>query len=434
MDMSICTFQQDVTPPIGSPLCHGAVPPAAKIVDPLSARGLVIFGAGQPIVLCAVDWVCISSASHDMWRTVLAEAAGTTADRVTVHTLHPHDTPGTDMMAAELLAEHGLAGCMFDVDFERKAVAGVAESLKKSLDHRQPVTHLSMGKARVEKFASNRRILGNDGKVKHVRFSSCGYEHVRGMDEGVIDPFVRSLVLWDQEQPLVALSYYASHPQSFYRRGAVSYDTVGLARGLREATLPETAHIHFCGAGGNVAAGKYNDGSPGNRFLLAERLADGMARAWDNGVKIPLSAQDIDWQSQPVSLPLNPQLAKNLDEFKAILVDDGKSEAERINAARKICYVEQMTAGRKFDISCLKLGPARILHMPGELFVEYQLAAQDMRPGEMVCMAAYGDSSPAYIGTEIAYEQGGYECGPNTARVAPETEHILMRVMRELME
>ena len=29
--------------------------------------------------------------------------------------------------------------------------------------------------------------------------------------------------------------------------------------------------------------------------------------------------------------------------------------------------------------------------MPGELFVEYQLAAQQMRPNDFVAMAAYGD-------------------------------------------
>ena len=50
--------------------------------------------------------------------------------------------------------------------------------------------------------------------------------------------------------------------------------------------------------------------------------------------------------------------------------------------------------------------------MPGELFIEYQLAAEKMRPDATVCMAAYGDYGPGYIGTEIAYTQGGYETGP----------------------
>jgi len=40
--------------------------------------------------------------------------------------------------------------------------------------------------------------------------------------------------------------------------------------------------------------------------------------------------------------------------------------------------------------------------MPGELFIEYQLAAQNTRPDEFVTMAAYGEYGPGYIGTRIA--------------------------------
>ena len=61
--------------------------------------------------------------------------------------------------------------------------------------------------------------------------------------------------------------------------------------------------------------------------------------------------------------------------------------------------------GKKTDISCLSLGRARILHMPGELFVEYQLAAKAERPDLFVAMAAYGDYGPEYICTDIAYSR-----------------------------
>jgi hypothetical protein len=71
--------------------------------------------------------------------------------------------------------------------------------------------------------------------------------------------------------------------------------------------------------------------------------------------------------------------------------------------------------------------------MPGELFVEYQLAAQQMRPQETVCMAAYGDYGPGYIGTEIAYTQGGYEVGPNSSNTAPAVERVLMDAMKHLL-
>jgi hypothetical protein len=74
-----------------------------------------------------------------------------------------------------------------------------------------------------------------------------------------------------------------------------------------------------------------------------------------------------------------------------------------------------------------------VLHMPGELFVEYQLAAQKMRPDAPVLMAAYGDYGPGYIGLAHSYPQGGYETGP-VSRVAPEVEPVLMDAIRELLK
>jgi len=404
-----------------------------RVVDPLCARGIVLLADGPPIVLCAVDWVAIANRSHDVWRDALAEAAGTTRDRVAVHTLHPHDAPGTDFGTQELLAERGLHNVMFDVDSEKATIGRGAEALRASLAGARPVTHLAMGKAAVRRFASNRRLLGPDGKVQHVRYSSCRREDVRGMDEGVIDPFVRMLCFWDADAPLVSLTYYATHPQSFYGRGAVSADTVGLARSLREATVPDAAHVHFDGAGGNVTAGKYNDGSPGNRFKLAKRLAVGMEEAWDTAVRVPIDASDIAWQVARVAMPLNERLRETGDGLLQTLDDSNAPLRERILAARDLSYSRLVKAGRKIEIPCLRIGPACVLHMPGELFVEYQLAAQTMRPGEMVCMAAYGDDGMSYIGTKEAYAQGGYECSPGRARVGPEAEEVLMNAVRELL-
>jgi hypothetical protein len=104
-----------------------------------------------------------------------------------------------------------------------------------------------------------------------------------------------------------------------------------------------------------------------------------------------------------------------------------------MRAARDLAFCRRIHAGRRININCLKLGPARVLYLPGELFVEYQLAAQQMRPNDFVAMAAYGDCGPGYIGTQIAYSQGGYETGI-VSRTAPEVEQVLMDVMRKLLK
>ncbi len=82
------------------------------------------------------------------------------------------------------------------------------------------------------------------------------------------------------------MTFYATHPQSYYRTGMANPDFPGLARNARqkETGIP---HIHFNGAGGNIGAGKWNDGSHENRQILADRVAAGMKQAWEDTTKIP---------------------------------------------------------------------------------------------------------------------------------------------------
>ena len=96
---------------------------------------------------------------------------------------------------------------------------------------------------------------------------------------GTIDPALKLIALFDNDQPLAALAYYATHPQSYYRTGGANPDFPGMARDTRECVMG-VFHLHFTGAAGNVGAGKWNDGSPPYRQILADRLAAAMQRAW----------------------------------------------------------------------------------------------------------------------------------------------------------
>jgi hypothetical protein len=432
--LSVGTFKVDVTPPLGAPLCDALCPPAAAVDDPLSARGVVLVPAEEkPIVLVAIDWVGIGNDGQDAWKEALAEAAGTTAERVAVHVLHQHDAPGCDFGAEKLASEYGLGGKEFDVAFARDSIARTAAAVKEAAAATKPVTHVSQGVGIVEKVASNRRCLGPDGKVKWVRYTACTDPEAIAQPEGIIDPKARAIGFWNGDEPIAVLTYYATHPQSYYGKGRVSADYPGLARALREEALPGPLHVHFNGAGGNIGAGKYNDGSPEMRPELARRVAAGMKAAWDSSAKQPIDESTvIDWSTRDVALPP----AKHLDEesLLKIISDKNAAERQRLQAVRHLQFLRECQAGRKVSLSRLRIGDVDLLHLPGELFVEYQLAAQQLRPESAVCVAAYGDYGCGYIGLHDSYAQGGYETSDVASRVAPSVEGVLMGGIQELLK
>jgi hypothetical protein len=428
-ELRVGVFRVDVSPALGKPVAYT---PARKIEDPLSARGVVLLGAGKPVVLCAVDAIGIGNEGHEQWREGLAEAAGTTPDRVAVHALHQHDAPRHDFTVEALLGMHGLGGTRFDVGYMRDSIRKTADAVKLAVRSASVCTHLEVGKAAVEKVASNRRILGPDGKVKVVRYSSSKIPEAIAAPEGVIDPHLRLVSFWNDDKPIACLTYYACHPQSYYGKGDVTAEFIGLARAEREKALADLPHIHFDGAGGNVAAGKYNDGSPEMRPVLTQRVAAGMKAAWEARQRVPASAASIEWRVARVHLPAGKHLDR--EEASKTLADRGASAADRFRAAGQLAFLgRSRKEGYPVDLTCLKLGPVYLVHMPGELFVEYQLAAQVLRPRDTVCMAAYGDYSPFYIGTEVAYLEGGYETRPTSSNVAPEVEKVLMAGLKQLL-
>ncbi|BBO32800.1 hypothetical protein [Lacipirellula parvula] len=428
-ELRIAHFAVDVTPPVGTPLCLGLAPRTTGVDDLLTARGVIFLPAGQaPVALVAVDWVGIANGSHERWRAAVAKACGTTPERVAVQTLHQHDAPGCDLGAEERAAEAGINGELLDHQFSLSTIESVAKAAEQALASPQPVTHLGYGRGDVERVASNRRILGSDGKVAEQRMSSAA-ERLRELPEGTIDPNARVVSFWNDDQPLLALTYYATHPQSYYRTGKASADFVGMARSAREAALPGVFHIHFNGASGNVAAGKYNDGTPPRRAELAERLAAGHERAWSNIQKTSLRDLEFDWKSIEVQLPLAAWLQR--DELDQLLADKSSPLIDRLQAARGLSYLGRSETGRPIVLSRLRIGPVDLLHLPGEPFVEYQLVTQKLAPARFVCVAAYGDYGPGYIGLHRSYAEGGYETG-RASRTAPQVETTLMGAIEEL--
>jgi hypothetical protein len=423
----VATFESDATPPLGHPLCGGWIEPVRGFDDPLKCLGVVLLGEGKPVVLAALDWTGLRNEAYRSWRAALAEAAHTVPENVALHCVHPHNAPFADTEAQKLLAANDGPPLM-DLAYFDKAVKASADALKKSLANAREFTHVGHGETEVKQVASNRRVIGEDGKVKFTRTSATKSQEARDAPEGLIDPFLRTLSFWNDDAPLAALHFYATHPMSYYGDGRVSADFCGLARQKRQDEQKGVHQIYFTGCAGNVTAGKYNDGEKANRAILRDRMYDGMVAAWRNSKARRCTGWN--WKVEPVRLQPRKEPSFGQEISERDMKDPKQTKARRNNAALQLAWLKRLAT--PIEITSLDFGFVRTLHLPGEPFIEFQHAAQKAAGATPVCVAGYGDDGCGYIPTADAFGQAGYE--PTVALSSPESEDTLKKVIDKLLK
>lgn len=422
----VAAFEADITIPIGHACMGGGVEDAREINDPLFAKGLVITGGEAPVVVVALDWCQCNNDSYDRWRDALAEAAGTQRQRVMLATVHQHDAPICDLAAQKLLDEQGLQGYNCDPVFHEQAVRRTVQALRDALGTARPVTHFGIGQAKVERIASNRRVVTPEGVVTWNRGSRSG--DLYGAPEGEIDPWLKMISLWNGDEPIAAWSCYAVHPMSYYGQGSVSADFPGIARDRLQRDDPRVFQMYFTGCAGDTTAGKYNDGSSENRFALADRLYHAMRAAWKSTVRHPLSS--VDFRVAPLRLGAREGGKFDPAEMRRILANPAAPRWQRISAALGLSWRERVEAGRAIDVPCLDLGAAQFAILPAEVFVGYQLAAQRIRSDSLVMVAGFGDGAPGYVPTDQCWRDGYQD---DYCWVPPMTEEAILAALREVL-
>jgi hypothetical protein len=425
--LTLAPFRFDVTPPEGHPLCGGWIKPVLGVDDPLEAIGFVLRGAGKPIVLCAVDWTGLLNEAHIEWRQALAEAAGTTPERVAVQCVHQHNAPFACLGAERIVEAQGDLPHIIELDFFRTCLERGRQAVAAGLKQARPVTHIATGQGEVEKVASNRRVYRDkDGKVLAMRGSSCKDPKLIALPEGRIDPWLKTVAFYDRDVKIASCHYYATHPMSYYGDGRVSSDFTGLARKRRQKDEPDCVHMYFTGCAGNIAAGKYNDGSKEQRPVLTQRMYDGIV-ASEKALK-PEPIGQVRWQTQEILPP--PLATLNVEKLEAEIGNKKNAVVNRNRPSFQLSWLLRLERKTPIVLSALHVNATTLLHLPAECFVEYQLRAQQEQAKRFVATAAYGDGGPWYIPVREEYRNGGYEVG--VAFCDPEVDTVLMKGMRAL--
>ena len=426
-DLRLATFRFDVTPPKGHSLCGGWIRPVVGVDDPLEAMGYVLLGVGKPIVVCAVDWTGLANSAHIQWRKALADAARTAIDRVAVQCVHQHNAPFACMDAQAIVQEQGDLPDIVNPVFFDRCLKNAGDAVTKSLKKTTPVTHIAHEEARVEKVAANRRIIGLNGKLISQRGSSSRKPEHHRFPEGLIDPMLKTVAFYNGNKKLVASHFYACHPMSYYGDGRVSADFCGLARRRMQKQEPDCLHIYFNGCGGNIGAGKYNNGSKEARIELTQRMFDGITTS--NATLKPEPIRSFAWETEDILPPLDPRFNEGQ------LLVGVRNKTNRVVARNRpsytVAFIRRVKEGIPITLSSLHVNDISMLHLPAESFIEYQLRAQAIAPNRFVACAAYGDGGPWYIPVKEAYPQGGYAVG--VAWCSPQIDPLMSNGIQTLL-
>ncbi len=419
--LRVAPFRCDVTPELGQPLIWTT--PAARVSDPLWAKGILLESGRDRYVLCAIDWCGIGGETDRLFRRKIAAAAGTEIGRVALHAVHQHTAPYVDGGAYRRLASRPDQPLMMSAAFLKRVTDRLAAAVRSAVGRLEPFDEVGAGAAAVAQVASARRIAAADGKLI-TRFSSGGRDPALAtLPEGAVDALVRTVTLAAAGKPIVRLHYYATHPQTFCCEGTVSGDFVSAAREMleQEERVPQ---VYFTGCAGDITAGKYNDGSPEARSALRDRLYAGMRASIASTRLMP--AEGVQWRAAGLHLPLKADPAAVARLRARLAAPDSVDDAYR--AALSLSFGQRKGP---LPASALRIGPVRILHLPGEPMLEFQRYAQSLAGGEFAVIAGYGDISPGYLCTDRAFVEGGYE--PGASNAGPGTEARVKETIRNLL-
>jgi hypothetical protein len=151
-----------------------------------------------------------------------------------------------------------------------------------------------------------------------------------------------------------------------------------------------------------------------------------MVESEKDAKRVPLTK--LAWKHVPVVFQPDPEFPE--ERMLKVLQNTETRPTTRITAALRLGFIRHR---EPIPFTSLHLGDdVFLIHLPGESFVEYQLFAQQQRPGGFVCTASYGDGVTGYIPLEKSFIEGGYE--PSQAYAAPNSEKMMKQTISDLLK
>jgi hypothetical protein len=365
---------------------------AQTIHDDLYARALAIEAGGTRLVVAALDLIGLGRAHcQEIEQRVNERAPGT---RLWLSSTHTHHGPDTIGLWGPDMATPGV-----DLKYLAKLKDKVVATVLASLDRWQPA-HLRCTSLQVTGLAKNAR------------------------NPEILDEELTCLQFWQPETalPLATWVIYPCHPEVLWEHNP--HITSDYPHALRRAVEAETGApcLFMSGAIGGMMTPDVDDHS----FEEAEEMGRALAQAALGALGAAAAApvDRLEYARHEYTIPMtNPlfQMAMGAGLLPSLLNDAGAIATEA---------------------SLLKLGPAWLFGVPGELLPKLGLAfkAEMSRAGAGVAaIAGLTNDELGYIlpQEDFVYPDNPFEPGSHyeeTMSVGPEAGPRLAAALRELLQ
>ena len=438
----------DITPPAGTHLAGsgaGDHRPARIALDPLFAKAIVFEAAGRRVCLVILDLTIVTSEYTDRIRTAICQQTGIERDAIMVQATQTHSAPslGYFMLDPDYPLETSeeteyLRGA--ERAYGDRAAAAAVEAAVEAACRLQPA-RIGLGRGVSGDLAFNRRGICRDGTIMMPRPLGREQQPFGISDvcylEGPMDPEVGVCCVQDMNmKPLAFLLHYTCHPVNAYGNSDTFLDASAdwpgaWSREMQQAFGSDAVPLVVNGCCGNINPWHPFDSDyrPDHQRMgrglssLSERIVHDMTFAGEAA---------LDSRISRISLPFREIPDERLREVAAILDEhpepprqaDGQVDPRWFRAAstRSVELCRQRDGEFSYEIQAFRIGGLCIAGLPGEPFVEGQLALKTNSAAPFLFPAHLTTHYVGYLPTREAYSRGGHEANEDVtywAKLAP---------------
>jgi len=346
---------------------------------PLHARAVVVQKGDRRIAVVALELLGLASevvGGMDKFKKQVAVESGhaVTSENLVLACIHTHSAPETLAMS-DLPQTKPFRQW---VGFLARQIGLAIQSAAGSM---QPC-NLVVGCQSVPGLATYRRIMSNRGILQPHSIHPA--DIVIG-PEGPTDDSVHIAAFVNQSgNPVAILVNATAHPvYEMVPHRLVSPDYPGEMSIELEKRHPGLVALFLQGAAGNINSVGISVAGQGAAEARqhGQRLANVVDKALGGLCPVEGDALALCWRS--VNLPRHTAT--------------GQPAAEPVSVT----------------IGAARIGSASFVFLPGEPFIEIALAIRRALPARFMQVVGYADAYIGYIPTDLAFDNGGYECDPD---------------------